>query len=154
SDGAIREVGPTRRLENVSAAREAEEINAAGRVVMPGFVDSFTQIIGPPIGRAGHDVAIEASEPDFTAQSKVIQEASSKSLGSMALRLLKQFASHGTTTVETESGFGLGANAELRLLRVQRSLHDQFISVLSTFAARRLPPEFEGHPDQFASAVA
>jgi imidazolonepropionase len=34
-DGIIREVGPTRRVENLAAARDAVEINAAGRVVMP-----------------------------------------------------------------------------------------------------------------------
>ena len=37
-DGVIEEVGPTRRLENLAAARGAIEINATGRVVMPGFV--------------------------------------------------------------------------------------------------------------------
>src|ERR1051325_10421831 len=42
-DGKILELGPSRRLENVIAARGAREINAAGRVVMPGFVDSRMQ---------------------------------------------------------------------------------------------------------------
>ena len=48
-DRLILEVGPTRRVENLTAARHAIEVNAAGRVVMPGFVDSHTHL---QIGRA------------------------------------------------------------------------------------------------------
>ena len=48
SDGIITNVGPTRRIENLAAARSAEDINAAGRVVMPGFVDSHTHLIAAP----------------------------------------------------------------------------------------------------------
>ena len=39
SDGIIREVGPSRRIENLAVAREAHEIDASGHVVMPAFVD-------------------------------------------------------------------------------------------------------------------
>ncbi|HWB97282.1 MAG TPA: hypothetical protein VG672_11280, partial [Bryobacteraceae bacterium] len=39
-DGVIEEVGPSRRVENLSVARAADEIDATGRVVMPGFVDA------------------------------------------------------------------------------------------------------------------
>jgi len=44
-DGRIYEVGTSRRIENLAEARDAEEIQAAGRVVMPGFVDSHTHLI-------------------------------------------------------------------------------------------------------------
>ena len=43
ADGLIAEVGPSRRLENLALARGAEEIDASGCVVMPGFVDSHVQ---------------------------------------------------------------------------------------------------------------
>ena len=48
SDGIITNVGPSRRLENLAEARSAEEINAAGRVVMPGFIDCHTHLVGAP----------------------------------------------------------------------------------------------------------
>ena len=38
-DGVIQEVGPSRRVENLAAARGATEIDASGKVVMPGLVD-------------------------------------------------------------------------------------------------------------------
>src|ERR1019366_10466194 len=49
-DGIVEEVGTSRRVENLASARDAMEINAAGRVVMPGFVDCHTHIVFPPLG--------------------------------------------------------------------------------------------------------
>src|SRR5262249_37901112 len=54
-DGLIEEVGPSRRLENLAAARGAIEVSALTRVVMPGFVDSHTHLIFPPHGSSGDD---------------------------------------------------------------------------------------------------
>src|SRR5690242_17010777 len=58
--GKILELGPSRRLENIAAARGAREINAAGRVVMPGFVDSLMQ---PLSGQTTLDM-VEAGAPE------------------------------------------------------------------------------------------
>ena len=55
-DGILQEVGPTRRLENLAEARQAVEVNAAGRVVLPGFVDSHTHLPFPLPGMPVDDV--------------------------------------------------------------------------------------------------
>ncbi|MEJ7608249.1 MAG: hypothetical protein WKF37_18770 [Bryobacteraceae bacterium] len=47
-NGAITNVGPTRRIENLAEAKLAVEVSAAGRVVMPGFIDTHTHVIAPP----------------------------------------------------------------------------------------------------------
>src|SRR3979490_2004524 len=44
-NGIISSAGPSRRRENLAEARTALEINANGRVVMPGFIDSHTHLI-------------------------------------------------------------------------------------------------------------
>src|ERR1700733_800266 len=45
ADGLITEVGPSRRVENLEPARGAEEIDARGCVVLPGFVDSHIRVV-------------------------------------------------------------------------------------------------------------
>lgn len=44
-NGVIQEVGPTRRIERLREAQDAEVIDATGRVVMPGFVDCSTDLL-------------------------------------------------------------------------------------------------------------
>src|ERR1039458_6665025 len=65
-DGAIVDAGPARSIQKLPEARRAREIDATGRVVMPGFVASHTHLgfggpgpgaaskgCGKPAGRAG-----------------------------------------------------------------------------------------------------
>ena len=107
-DGAIREVGPTRRIENLAAARNAQEIVAAGRVVMPAFVDSHTHLIsGPP----------QVGAPDGAVAVRAIHETSTRRLKEEAERTLRAFLAHGTATVEAKSGYGIDESGELKILR-------------------------------------
>jgi imidazolonepropionase len=43
--GVIEEVGPARRVENLTGARHAAVIDAAGKLVIPAFVDAATTLI-------------------------------------------------------------------------------------------------------------
>ena len=43
--GVIREVGPSRRIANLAEAKGAEEIDASGGIVLPGFVDAETDLL-------------------------------------------------------------------------------------------------------------
>ena len=48
-DGRIDEVGSTRRVENIAKPRSAKVIDVAGKIMIPGFVDSGTRLLfGPP----------------------------------------------------------------------------------------------------------
>lgn len=73
-DGKILEVSPSRRADNLLLSRGAREINAAGRVVMPGFVDSQIQ-------------------PSFAPA------LAARALALRVRNLLAGLARHGTTTV-------------------------------------------------------
>src|ERR1700678_4563241 len=46
--GVIEEAGPARRIENLATARNAREIDAAGRIVMPAFCDPDMSLVAPP----------------------------------------------------------------------------------------------------------
>jgi imidazolonepropionase len=160
SDGVITNVGPTRRLENLAEARSAEDINAAGRVVMPGFVDSHTHLIAaPPRLAEGRAVAYQAMEAAFARNamqlsSEHIRRSSAPSLEHQAKRLLSGFLRHGTTTVEAKTGYGLDESGEMKMLRVLSRLAEAGWPVVPTFLAPyTVPPDFSGTRDDYLAWV-
>jgi len=124
-DGVVLEVGPTRRIENRMAARGAIEVSAAGRVVMPGFVDSHTHLMFPPPG---------TTDEDTVARS--VRAVTAQRLASRARSWLFAMVRHGTTTVEAKTGCGHDESAELKLLRVLGSVHGDPLDVIATFQLR------------------
>ncbi|HUB33610.1 MAG TPA: amidohydrolase family protein [Bryobacteraceae bacterium] len=126
-DGIVEQVGPSRRLENLAAARGAEEIDATGRVVMPGFVDSHTHLIYPPPG--------SESESEESAVA-VLRSSSARLLEMRLRRYLEGMARHGTTTVEAKTGSGLDEKAEFKSLRTLHALAGAVPQVMPTFLLR------------------
>lgn len=130
-DGIIQEVGPTRRLENLTAARGAIEIDATGKVVMPGLVDCHTHLMFP-LPQAGETGA--AIDRDHAARAVVAMTA--QRLARRGRLLLQTMARHGTTTVEAKTGCGPNESAELKVLRVLGVLHKHPQDVVATFLFR------------------
>ncbi len=133
-DGIIVQVGSTRRIENLAAARGAIEINAAGRVVMPGFVDSHTHLLfPPPSSPAAREEAARATRNNTTRR-----------LHAAARTWLDAMARHGSTTVEAKTGAWPDMVAELKLLRVLLAARRVPIDLVATFLFRVAidqPPE-------------
>lgn len=135
----IREVGSTRRIENLAAARSAHVIDATGKVVMPGFVDSHTRplfttpIYGELEAPGVENRATPSGAPVRAA--RLLQTISPKRLRLRARRWVRHFAAHGTTTIETRSGWGMGLREEMKSLRLARSLHQDPLDVVSCFLA-------------------
>jgi imidazolonepropionase len=160
-DGLIQQVGPARRLENLTLARQAEEIDASGCVVMPGFVDSNTHLVGGPARMLDHELRLAgASEEQITeagggawAQARAIEDLSPRTLEALALRALEEAVRHGTTTLETKSGYGLTEAGEMKILRIHNSLQKLPVSLVSTFHSARVSPDFEQRPDDYLEWV-
>lgn len=123
-NGVIQEVGPSRRLENLAIARHAVEINAAGRLVMPGFVDSHTHLAFPLQSQAGDGAS---------GTVRTVSSATSARLAIRARAQVEAMARHGTTTVEVKTGCGPDENAESKLLRVLHRLKNDPIDLIPTF---------------------
>jgi imidazolonepropionase len=157
-DGVILSLGPSRRVENLSLARNAVEIDATGRVVAPGFVDSHAHLVcGPPrlmdydmrlAGRSYHQIA-EAGG-GILASVRAVREMPIRRLILQARQTLNACIQHGTTTLEAKSGYGLDETGERKALRAVRALQDKPLDLIPTYlGAHTVPPEYAGRADAY-----
>jgi imidazolonepropionase len=170
SDGAILtqgasilRVGRTRALEAEARRLKAEAVDCRGSVVMPGFVDSHTHLVfaGNRVGdyearlqgKTYEEIARAGGGIRLSAQR--VREASLNSLVRQGQAFLKQFAAHGTTTLEVKTGYGLEVTQELRLLEVIRRLRQtsDLELVPTLLAAHALPAEYTGRPAAYIKTV-
>ncbi|HEV8043299.1 MAG TPA: amidohydrolase family protein [Bryobacteraceae bacterium] len=145
-DGIIHDVGPSRRLENLALARQAHVIDATGRVVMPGFVDTHTHLASGPARIPDYETRNGVRTPTL---ARTIQELSPRTLQAQALHIAAEAIRHGTTTLETKSGFGLTEANEIKILRVQAALRKQSVPLVSTFLCAQLSPNYPDNPDHY-----
>jgi imidazolonepropionase len=142
---------------------KAEAVDCRGSVVMPAFVDSHTHLVfaGSRVGdyeerlrgKTYEEIARAGGGIRLSAQR--VREASISSLVRQAEGFLKQFAAHGTTTLEVKTGYGLEVAQELKLLEVIRRLRKTSdLELVSTLlAAHALPSEYAGRPAAYIETV-
>jgi imidazolonepropionase len=151
-DGVIVAVGPREKVEAHPLARNAQPLDTARRVVLPGFVDSHTHLVHAASRAEEYELRITGASYEEIAKRGggilnsvgKLRAATSDDLKQLALAALQQFASYGTTTIETKSGYGLDAISELKILRLQKDLSAaQPLDIVSTFlGAHVIPAEF------------
>lgn len=159
----IKAIGPRRRIERLADARRAEKLDFGGRVVLPGFVDSHTHLIHPCSRADEYDQRISGKTYEQIAKSgggirstvAKLRRAPHKTLCDRARTHLRQFASHGTTTLEAKSGYGLDWKSELKILDCLQELHQhQPLDIARTFlGAHIVPPEFRRRPEAFVDLL-
>jgi len=154
ADGKIAAVG-----EKVEASADVEVIDAAGRVLMPGFVDCHThacwagdrldewekKLNGVPY--------LEILKVGGGIHSTVhaVRDATQKQLAAALREHLGQLLRDGTTTVEVKSGYGLNTESELKMLRaIRRAASDWPGTVVPTAL---LGHAVEGNLDDYARMV-
>jgi imidazolonepropionase len=161
-DGRIHSVGPSRRMENIKEARDAEVFDATGQVVLPGFVDSHTHFVFPAPRLSDFEHRIAASTADALPPAGggihstvlALRQTSPKGLEMRGERWLRHFAAGGTTTVEGKSGYGLTPAAELKSLRVMQKLDGRPLEVVRTFLGAHVPPPGPDlRPDRYLRQV-
>jgi imidazolonepropionase len=133
----IREVGTTRRIENLAATRSANVIDATGKVILPGFVDSHTRLIlaSLPLGApAENPLGVSAASRPAPHLPSVLR-AGSGALRSRSRAWARWFGSHGTTTLEVRSGLGVDLQSEIAALRAARRLDGDPLEVSCAFLA-------------------
>ena len=103
-------------------------IDAEGRAVIPGFVDSHTHLVFAG-DRAEEFAARMAGRPyeagGIRTTVAATRSATENELGHLARHRLAELHAQGTTTVEIKSGYGLDIATEERLLRVASVLTEE-----------------------------
>jgi imidazolonepropionase len=162
-DGKIAAASSRREIEKLPAARRARKLDAGGRVILPGFVDSHTHLVFPSSRAAEYEMRIGGASYEEIARAgggilssvRSLRQAPAAALESQARDWLEIFVAHGSTTVEAKSGYGLNLASEMKILEVQKALgRKQPLEIVSTFlGAHVAPPEFHGDADAYISKI-
>lgn len=165
-DGIIRWVGPESEMpEPEGHVRDEVYMDALGRAVLPGFVDSHTHLVfggyrPEEFGwRLKGDTYMSIMERGGGIQSTVnaTRAASAEELREKAEWYIDEMSAMGVTTVEAKSGYGLDTETEERMLRVIKELAEnpeRKVDVVSTFlGAHAVPEEYKGHTAGYVDLI-
>jgi imidazolonepropionase len=139
------------------------EIDCAGQVVLPGFVDSHTHpvFVAPRlvdfekrITGATYEQIAEAGG-GIRSSLESVRKAGMKLLVDHVVSALQEMAEQGTTTVEAKSGYGLTVEAEIKsLTAIQRASAQWPGTVIPTLlGAHVVPREFQGRAQEYVEVV-
>jgi len=159
--GEIVAVGPTVQLR--AECRAAHEVDAAGGVILPGFVDCHTHAIWAGDRAAEFEMRLEgrtymeilAAGGGIMSTVRATRAASSEDLRAETRRRLDSMLAHGTTTLEVKTGYGLDLPTELRLLEVILQLDDAGPPrLVPTFlGAHAVPQEYRGRTEAYVDLL-
>lgn len=131
--------------ESSKAPPTDNRVDAGGRAVLPGFVDSHSHLVfagdrteefnarmsGRPYSAGGIRTTVAAT-----------RAASDAELEANLTRHLAEALRQGTTTFETKSGYGLTVEDEARALRIAAARTDE----VTYLGAHIVAPEFADDP--------
>lgn len=159
--GRIAAVGPSDELRDNCPA--AEEIDASGRAVIPGFVDPHTHLVWVGDRAAEFEMRIAgatymeimAAGGGINNTVRQVREASLDQLIAETRLRLDRMLAFGTTTVEIKTGYGLDTLTELKQLEaIYRLSAEHPISIVPTFlGAHAVPPEFKDRSDDYVRLI-
>jgi imidazolonepropionase len=139
------------------------EIDCAGQVVLPGFVDSHTHpvFVTPRLvdfeKRIAGGTYEQIAEAGGGIRSSVegVRKAGKKLLVDKVLDTLHRMAEQGTTTVEAKSGYGLTVDSEIKSLEaIRRAAAKWPGTVIATLlGAHVVPKEFHGRAQEYVDVV-
>jgi imidazolonepropionase len=129
-----------------------ERIDAGGRCVIPGFVDSHTHLVfaGDRADEFAARMAGRAYEAGgIRVTTEATCEASDGELHGLTARRRAEALRAGITHLEIKSGYGLDTENELRLCEIAAEFTDD----VTFLGAHVVPLEYEGRPDDYVELV-
>jgi imidazolonepropionase len=161
ASGRIVAVGRTDDLRRAYEA--AQELDADGRVVLPGFVDAHTHVVWAGDRAAEFEMRIagatyleiQAAGGGIVSTVERTRAVSVDQLVAETRPRLERMLRHGTTTVEAKTGYGLETAAEIRMLEAILRLDRMGrVRLAPTFlGAHAIPPEYRGRGEAYVDLV-
>lgn len=154
-DGRVAWTGPVQALP---ADAPEQQLDAGGACVVPGFVDAHTHLVYAGL-RRGEFVARLAGTAYDGGGIRTTVEATAAATDDELLDLAAGRAARaladGTTTMEVKSGYGLSADAELRLLRLVADLQARTpVRLEATYLGAHVVPAGRDRADYVDEVVA
>ncbi len=158
-DGRIAMYGAMSDLSGVTDWSNLEVIDAEGKYVLPAFCDSHTHIVFAKtreeefvdrikgltyeeIGKKGGGILNSARKLADLSEDELVESA---------LKRLDEIKAYGTGAVEIKSGYGLSVEAELKMLRVIKTLKEKSdLTIKATFlGAHAFPVEYKENQESY-----
>ncbi len=158
-NGLITAVGNTREVLGKFNETGFEVIDATGKAVLPGFVDSHTHFVFA--GYRAEEFSWRLDGEDYmeimnrgsgiVSTVKATREASKQDLIGSGRKRLDSMLSFGVTTVEGKSGYGLDEETEIKQLEAMVELNTIHpVDIVRTFlGAHSVPVDYKDRDDQF-----
>ena len=158
-DGTIRAVGKTGGIKN----NGFPVLDAAGRAVLPGFVDAHTHFLFG--GYREEEFAWRLAGESYLdilkkgggilSTVRTTRTFSKGRLEEEGRRRLDSMLSFGVTTVEGKSGYGLDHDTEIRQLEVMKNLDGMHpVDIVPTYlGAHAVPEEYGGKSDEYLDFI-
>ena len=127
-----------------------EQVDAGGRTVVPGFVDSHSHLVFA--GDRAAEFAARMAGESYAAGGirttvAATRAATDEQLTSHVAHLVAEMRRQGTTTVEIKSGYGLTVHDEARSLAVARQFTEE-----TTFLGAHVVPA-DATPEEYVALV-
>jgi imidazolonepropionase len=143
--------------------KQVTEIDCAGQVVTPGFVDSHTHPVFIRPRLVDFEKRIEGASYEQIAQAgggirasvDGVRRAGNGVLAARVFSALHDMAVHGTTTVEAKSGYGLTVESEMKSLKAIREAAARWPGTVvpTLLGAHVIPREFQGRSQNYVESV-
>ena len=143
--------------------KKITEIDCAGKVVLPGFVDSHTHPVFVCPRLVDFEKRIEGASYEEIAAAgggirsslEGVRQAGKSALAAKVSVVLEDMARYGTTTVEAKSGYGLTVESELKSLEAIRLAASCWPGtvVATLLGAHVVPKEFQGRSQKYVEIV-
>ena len=129
-----------------------ERLDAGGRCVIPGFVDSHTHLVFA--GERGEEFAARMAGAPYAAGGIRETVAKTRAASIQELQLLawarrREALRAGITHLEIKSGYALDVDGEQELCELASRLTDD----VTFLGAHVVPPEYDGRADDYVELV-